>query len=283
MAYNETPPPEMKDAPIPGDEEILNSNREYSGFRGRDGSTNILQSDGDSPEVVLQSSGNIYLNATSTFQSACSDCIQSVSGAITQYLNDVTRNIGGTEHTLIGGNQDIFVNSDRTVEVVGEQSLNIAQSLNTTIGDRQETEVESNQITTVHGDRHVIVDKDIFETTDGSKSLTTKAHYIRTIMKDSSEYVKCNKTTTVEGDTYKINLKDNVIRITSDGQIFISGKSKTSIVVEDGDVVVNGNKVAVSGKVVDVSSDKGTVNINGQGGNVNIGSDTAVNLSGTIV
>ena len=297
MANNDTPPPEKKEVPTANSEDSLTSHNEYSGFRGRDGATNILQSDGDNPEVILQSTGNIYLDATAALQSSCSSCIQSVRGPITQYFNEATRNVVGSENTLIGLNQEIFVNGNRSVEVVGEQSFNIAQNLNTTVGQEYEIEVEGTHTTTVHGERHVNVDMDIDESTDAGKTLTTKEDYTRNISKDSYEYVTGNKFTEVSGDSCIFNLKDNVIQITSDGQIIIYGKSKTSIIVENGDVDVNGKNikvegqtvnvtgqtVSVVGEAVDVASDKGTVNINGQGGNVNIGSDTAVNLTGNII
>lgn len=296
MGKNAILPPKNKTVVPPVPTMVQVGHKLCTGMRGQDGKTNILQCDGDTPEIIIQSKGNIYVDASKAFQISTLFYTQSVLLKSVQFLGSVNRFVYKTSDTLIGGDQKIWINGEETIDVVGKQSINIGGDRDLTVGGMLTTEVEKNQKVTVHGKQITTVDSGIVETTFKSKELTTSKGYTETIGADktvdvskvSKEIVKGGlKEISVSGNltsytghgpennvaTFRVKVGGNTITVNNEGFIKIQSdrsKSSSMIVIDGGDIDILGGDVEVKGGEIDIS-----------GGNVKVTGESGVNVTGT--
>lgn len=152
--------------PAPKSDSISNSM--YSGWRGHNEQTHILQGDNEgSPIISIGSKSNIYIDAANKIQITNNYSYTNVKTTYKQYLQKTTESATGYKQVKVGGNSKYNVNTTHSEEVAGSHLLNVGGLQHSIIGGGQQVDIGGDYtveilagdiVTIVNGDRKAVID-----------------------------------------------------------------------------------------------------------------------------
>jgi type VI secretion system secreted protein VgrG len=176
--------------------------------------------------------------------------------------NDQALTVHHNRTSTVDNDEQATVGNNQTVSIGKDQTIDIGENRRITVHANHEEKVVENKSVSVDKNLAVVVTGDASEKVDGEKSVTVK--------KDSHEAVSGAKTTKVSKDA-KEEIGQNMLiktgknlTLDASGELSISGKKSgvielsdqltvkvggaTLVLKKNGDIVLNGTKISVTGK-----------------------------------